>query len=174
MAAPVFPDNTVLCNFAAVNRLDLLRDWLRGRGRWTDAVAFEASRSQGALPALARIPAEGWLGEPIELDDKGRVEHLRTAVFGGRRSEPFKHLGEAQTCYLVHEVAEWRGSWWVTDDRDALDFARAQGVLTLETIDIVRGIVADGDLSQRQGFDLMHQMARQDRGLRLPAKHTDL
>ena len=36
MVQGLFPDNTVLCNFAAVERLDLLRDWLRGRGRWTE------------------------------------------------------------------------------------------------------------------------------------------
>lgn len=34
MAPAVFPDNTVFCNFAAVERIDLLIAWLRGRGRW--------------------------------------------------------------------------------------------------------------------------------------------
>jgi hypothetical protein len=29
-----FPDNTVLCNFAAVDGLALLEQILRGRGRW--------------------------------------------------------------------------------------------------------------------------------------------
>ena len=41
----LFPDNTVLCNFAAVNRLDLLNSVLNGRGRWTEAVAYETRRS---------------------------------------------------------------------------------------------------------------------------------
>jgi hypothetical protein len=40
-----FPDNTVLCNFAAVNELPLLRKILDERGRWVDAVADEARRS---------------------------------------------------------------------------------------------------------------------------------
>ena len=48
----LFPDNTVLCNFAAVNRLDLIKSVLDGRGRWTEAVAYEASRSASKLPAL--------------------------------------------------------------------------------------------------------------------------
>ncbi|GAA2490405.1 hypothetical protein GCM10010406_28160 [Streptomyces thermolineatus] len=39
-----FPDNTVLCNFAAVDRLPLLEKVLDGRGRWTQAVAHEARR----------------------------------------------------------------------------------------------------------------------------------
>lgn len=42
--AAVFPDNTVLCNFAAVDQLSLLRNWLLDRGRWSEAVAAEASR----------------------------------------------------------------------------------------------------------------------------------
>ena len=35
----LFPDNTVLCNFGTVGRLDLLRKVLDGCGRWTEAVA---------------------------------------------------------------------------------------------------------------------------------------
>ena len=34
MAPVVFPDNTVFCNFTAVERIGLLIAWLRGRGRW--------------------------------------------------------------------------------------------------------------------------------------------
>ncbi|MEI2778033.1 MAG: hypothetical protein V9G19_19130 [Tetrasphaera sp.] len=163
MAEAVFPDNTVLCNFAAVNRLDLLRDWLRGRGRWTDAVALEASRSAAHLPALGSLAAEGWLGDPVKIDDDfgvRQVEHLRTAVFGGTSGEPLKHLGEAQSCYLIKEVADWRGSWWITDDADALEYARASGITTRETIDVMRGIVADGDLTAREAFDLMNAMEK--------------
>ena len=55
MAEHLFPDNTVLCNFAAVDRLDLLKSVLGGRGRWTEAVAYEASRSAAKLPPLLRL-----------------------------------------------------------------------------------------------------------------------
>lgn len=171
MAVPVLPDNTVLCNFAAVRRLDLLEGFLRGRGRWTEAVAFEAEKSSDhGLPDLAGIAHYGWLGEPIEIDDdgRGRVEHLRRDVFGGTSEKPMKHLGEAQTCYLLKEVPAWQGSWWVSDDRDALDYARKQGFTTLETIDIVSHLVADGDLTAQAAWDLMHDMADHDRALRLP------
>ena len=67
MAENLFPDNTVLCNFAAVDRLDLLKSVLGGRGRWTEAVAYEASRSAAKLPPLLRLPLEGWLDDPIEI-----------------------------------------------------------------------------------------------------------
>jgi predicted nucleic acid-binding protein len=40
-----FPDNTVLCNFAAVDALTLLEQVLDGRGRWVEAIAHEAKQS---------------------------------------------------------------------------------------------------------------------------------
>jgi hypothetical protein len=87
----VFPDNTVLCNFAAVDRVSLLRAVLNGDGRWAEAVAYEASRSAQYLPKLAAVLADGWLGEPIEIDDDAetrRVEQIRRAVFGGLEDKP--------------------------------------------------------------------------------------
>jgi hypothetical protein len=82
----LFPDNTVLCNFAAVDRLDLLRSVLAGRGRWTEAVAYEATRSASYVPALKGLLADCWLGEAIEISsepDTRKIERIRRAVFGG-------------------------------------------------------------------------------------------
>lgn len=177
MAEAVFLDNTVLCNFAAVHRLALLESHLRGRGRWVEAVADEARRSAAHLPDLGDLVARPWLGPPVEIDDPvamTRVEHLRRDVFGGTAAAPRKHLGEAQTCFLLREVAEWRGSVWASDDRDAVEFARFQGISTLETLDVVREIVADGDLTPRGALDLMKAMAGADRVLRLPDNVSDL
>ena len=103
VAAAVLPDTTVLSSFAGVRRLELLEGWLRGRGRWVEAVAYEVNRGVAVVPGLAEVVAGGWLGDPIEITDMGAqraVEHLRRDVFGGRPVEPLKHLGEAQTCYL--------------------------------------------------------------------------
>src|SRR5689334_2399061 len=134
----LFPDNTVLCNFAAVKRLDLLAAVLNGRGRWTEAVAYEAERSARYLPQLACLPAEGWLDEPITIDERDalRINRIRRAVFGGTDDDPFQHLGEAQTCFIIKEWAQFAGSWWISDDRDALRYARYQGIPTYETIDL--------------------------------------
>lgn len=174
MADAIFPDTTVLCSFAAVHRLDLLEGFLRGRGRWTSAIFDEAGRSSRWLPDLSALT---WLGEPIEIDEPDAiraVEHLRRDVFGGSIAQPRKHLGEAQTCYLLHEVDRWRGSWWVSDDRDALEYARFGGLTTLETIDVVRNLVADGDLSQSAAHQLLSGMADAGRALRLPSSPADL
>ncbi|WP_330237490.1 hypothetical protein [Streptomyces sp. NBC_00525] len=67
-----FPDNTVLCNFASIDRLDLLRTVLDGRGRRTEAVAYEArSSALAAHPRLADVLLEGWqdFKESIWLSD---------------------------------------------------------------------------------------------------------
>ncbi|MGA5060184.1 hypothetical protein ACPB99_22455 [Streptomyces pseudogriseolus] len=100
----LFPDNTVLCNFGTVGRLDLLRKVLDGCGRWTEAVAEEARRSAAYVRDLARLEAEGWLGEPIELCTDAEIalaDRLRRAVFGGLPTEPLRHLGEAETLALI-------------------------------------------------------------------------
>lgn len=79
-----------------------------------------------------------------------------------------KHLGEAQTCYLFHSVSRWYGSWWVSGDRDALEYGHFQRITTLETIDILRHIVSDGDVTAQAAYDLMLGMGGEGRSLRLP------
>lgn len=177
MPQAIFPDNTVLCNFASVHRLDLLEGWLRGRGRWTEAVAYEARQSASWLPELETVHQRGWLGEPLELDDPselGLVESIRRVVFGGSPSLPRKHLGEAQTCFLISERAEFREAWWLSDDEDAYEYAVGRGIRALRTIDVIRQIIADGDLTPPDGFALLHAMADSDRGLVLPDSARDL
>jgi hypothetical protein len=177
MPALVFPDNTVLCNFGAVGRLDLLRDWLRGRGRWVEAVAYEASRSADHIRGLGLIGREGWLGEPIEISDPAaveRVESIRRFALGGSAACPLQHLGEAQTCYLLAEDPVYAGSWWVSDDEDAYDYACRRGIQAYRTIDIMKALVADGDLTSRQAFDLMAAMEACERCLEMPSSPQDL
>jgi hypothetical protein len=177
MTEHLFPDNTVLCNFAAVDRLDLLKSVLGGRGRWTEAVAYEASRSAAKLPSLRALPYEGWLDEPIEIIDPKdiqKIAQIRRAVFDGTDDEPLKHLGEAQTCYVIKNWASLAGSWWISDDIDALRHARFQNITTRETIDIIRIAVADGDIGAAEAFRLMNQMADSDRHLRLPKSAEEL
>jgi hypothetical protein len=177
MTEYMFPDNTVLCNFAAVDRLDVIKSVLGGRGRWTEAVAYEASRSANKLPALRRLATEGWLDDSIEITRESDIEsinRIRRVVFGGTDDEPLKHLGEAQTCYVIKNWAEFSGSWWISDDGEALRYAKFQGIITRETIDLMSVAVADGDISAGDAFDLMQGMADSDRYLRLPKSADEL
>lgn len=176
MAAAVFPDNTVLCNFACVGRADLLGDHLRGRGRWVEAVAAEAEASAGHLPDLRRLIDGGLLGEPIEISkpaDVAAVEHLRVNVFGGTRARPMQHLGEAQSCFLLSKDDEWSDAVWVTDDRDAFEFAQRQGIITRGTVELFRALVADGDLTPDGAFGVL-QAIDNERGLRIPSSPSGL
>lgn len=177
MTEAFFPDNTVLCNFAAVRRLDLLRSVLAERGRWTEAVAYEASRSARHLSALASLGEDGWLGEPVEISDEAdiaAIERIRRGVFGGDPGKPLQHLGEVQTCYVIKNWAEFAGSWWITDDREALRYAKFQRITTKESIDLMSIAVVNGDITARDAFALMNSMADRDRRLRLPKSVGDL
>jgi predicted nucleic acid-binding protein len=173
----LFPDNTVLCNFAAVDRLDLLTAVLDGRGRWTEAVAYEATKSARVLPSLGELTANRRLGEAIEIDNESEIQQINTirrVVFGGTDGNPLKHLGEAQTCFVILKWSEFAGSWWISDDREALRYARLQGITPRETIDLVSTAVITGYIAAKDGVDLMRQMASQGRHLRLPHSVADL
>lgn len=173
----LFPDNTVLCNFAVVHRLDLLKAVLDGRGRWTEAVAYEATRSARFLPDLGELTTNRWLGEAIEIDDESEIQQINTirrAVFGGTDDKPLKHLGEAQTCFVILKWSEFAGSWWISDDREALRYARLKGIITRETIDLVSSAVVNGHIGVQDAFNLMRQMADEGRHLRLPGSAAKL
>jgi len=176
MSGFLFPDNTVLCNFAAVERLDLLKSVLNSRGRWVSAVEREARMSATKLPALRSLLHEGWLDEPIEIDptEARSIDRVRRIVFGGSAARPRQHLGEAETCYVILHRPGFRESWWLSDDREAVRYARDQHITTRETIDVMSMAVVNGDISSRDGYVLMNQMADRDRYLRLPSSADDL
>jgi predicted nucleic acid-binding protein len=176
-ATSIFPDNTVLCNFAAVKRIDLLEVFLRGRGRWTDVVAAEAARSVRFLPDLQKAVDQNWLGEPIEINDTDairRVDVIRRGVFGGTPDKALQHLGEAQTIYLIQNVSEYSAATWVTDDAEALRYARHRGLFTKDTADLFAEAVSMGDISADVAWHLMQQMLDECRSLRVPITSADL
>ncbi|NWF26571.1 hypothetical protein HW130_09840 [Streptomyces sp. PKU-EA00015] len=173
-----FPDNTVLCNFAAVDRLPLLEAVLDGRGRWTQAVAYEAEQSSRHHPPLRGISEGGWLRDPIEITDSRElteVERVRRAVFGGVASQPLKHLGEAETCVLITMRAELRDSVWITDDRSAGTYARRRGITTKETYDLVNEAVVGGLIAPGDGHGVLGAMVTAGRHLhRVSRRPSDL
>ncbi|WP_232837207.1 hypothetical protein [Lentzea terrae] len=138
---------------------------------------YEATKSARVLPSLVTLTNDGWLGEPIEIDKESEIQQvnaIRRAVFGGTDDEPSKHLGEAETCFVILKWRDFTGSWWISDDREALRYARLQGITTRETIDLVNAAVVASDLSAQEGFRLMQQMADAGRHLRLPGSAAEL
>lgn len=175
MGALLFPDNTVLCNYAAVDRVRLLVELLNGNGRWTQAVHFEATSSARSLPALHELIQGGSMGEPIEVFEADRIERIRRGWFGGSSDRPLEHLGEAETCYLIHNHGDFSGATWITDDHSAYDFGRQQGILTWDTFDTVQQLVGRYTISAQEGFDLLKAMWAAERTpRRMPNRWQDL
>jgi hypothetical protein len=75
---------------------------------------------------------------------------------------------------VIEHWPEFNGSWWISDDKEALRFARFRGITTRETIDLVSMAVLNGDLPMREGFELMQAMSERGRSLRVPASAADL
>lgn len=178
MAGDVFPDNCVLINFAEVHRLDVLKAHLQGRGRWTQAIAAEVEESaKHSRPDLFGIAADGWLGEPIVIDDAAdiqAVEKIRRDAFGGSAGHPKQHLGEAQTLWVILNRDEFKGAVWVTDDNDAFEFAVGKRIEAKRTDGVLRDIVADATLTAEAAFDLAVAMSERNRPVRPPKSPEDL
>jgi hypothetical protein len=75
---------------------------------------------------------------------------------------------------VIKNWASFAGSWWISDDGDAIRYAKFQNIITRETIDIFSIAVADGDIGATEAFALMQQMEAHDRHLRLPKSAEDL
>jgi hypothetical protein len=102
------------------------------------------------------------------------IERIRRAVFGGTEDKPLQHLGEAQTCHLILSWASFAGSWRISDDREALRYARHQAITTRETAGLVNIAVVNGGIAAREAFDLLQMMADSGRYLRLPRSADEL
>jgi hypothetical protein len=168
MQCYLFPDTTVMINFAVVDRLDLLRAYLGTRARAVEAVAYEVRRSAERTPHLGTVDFMEWFGEPITLDapaDVSAVRILRTSRFGGRTSEPLQHLGESQTLHVISTFPEFSGSVLISDDVAAYDYAVKIGVLARCTVDILEHLVVDGSITAGEAFDLAEAMANTERSL---------
>ncbi|EKA62076.1 hypothetical protein B277_03440 [Janibacter hoylei PVAS-1] len=98
---------------------------------------------------------------------------MRVTVFGGTRVRPLQHLGEAQSCFLLTSDDQWSDSVWVTDDRDAFEFAQSRGILTRGTVELFRALVADGDLTPDGAFAVLQDIYA-ERGLRIPSSPREL
>lgn len=172
-----FPDNSLLCNFAAVERTDLLKAEFIGRGRWTAAVAYEAERSAAFLADLQQVIDEAWLGEPVETTEVEAevVERIRIAAFGGTPDKPLQHLGEAETCHVLRTRAEFSEAVWMTDDRAAYDYGQRSGLTTWSTRTLVEHMITNGDLTAQSGYDLLKLMEDANRYVhRMPGNPNEL
>ena len=137
MTALMFPDNTVLINFAIINRMDLLEKLANRNGRWCATVATECAES-GRLPELAALDGAGEIfGEPLFPDE---AEHQDVRVLreqlAGPGDLPTQHLGEAETIAIV--VRRQLRCFFVTDDRGAARLAAQNNIPVADTWSLLK------------------------------------
>lgn len=154
MTTLLFPDNTVLVNFALVGRIDLFADLVRDRGAWTYTVSEECRRGANVLgqESLDRIP--GILGSPLMASARERIDALalrrRLAAPGDSET---KHYGEAECLAII--LCRGEPAAFVTDDLGARRLSRALNVKTYSTWDLIRLAVRAGLLDELAGWDMV-------------------
>jgi len=148
-------NTTVLSNFAAVGRLDLLRD-IFGRLYVTNEVYEEVLDGlEEGYGFYAGIDAQvypfhesGWMVLVAMAEDE------EVQIF---RSLPRQlHHGEA-SCLAIAEYCGWA---FLSDDKFAREIARVQGIAVSGTLGVLVRAVKSGLLSAAQGDDLLQQMIR--------------
>jgi predicted nucleic acid-binding protein len=128
----MFPDNTVLINFAIINRMDLLGRLANGNGQWCATVAIECSAS-AKRPELAALGGAGEIfGEPLRPDE---AEHQDIGVLRDQLAAPgeprTQHLGEAETLAII--IRRHLSCFFATDDRSAARMAAQHGIQAAST-----------------------------------------
>jgi predicted nucleic acid-binding protein len=135
----MFPDNTVLINFAIINRMDLLERLTNGNGRWCITVAKECAASARRPELAALDDARNIFGDPLFPD---AVENLDVRVLrdelAGPGDAPTAHLGEAETLAIIVRRRLASSSFFVTDDREAARVASQKRVATVGTWALLR------------------------------------
>lgn len=139
-------DNTVLSNFALVERTDLLREVLGEHSVTTSQVAEEFR----AGITLRRLPETeiDWL--PIltlSSDEEAHCQRLQ------------RHLNAGEASCLA--VSAHRSGRVLTDDRDARVLAGRMGIPISGTLGVLIQAVQTGRLTLDQADDLLSEMIRQ-------------
>ncbi|WP_131770507.1 hypothetical protein [Candidatus Protofrankia californiensis] len=132
MAVLLFPDNTVLINFAIINRMDLLERLANGNGRWCATVASECDSSAREPDLSALADARGIFGSPwfpdaAELQDT----RLLREELASPGDHPYQHLGEAETLAIM--IRRRVHGFFVTDDNDAARLATRHSIQVVRT-----------------------------------------
>ncbi|MCK9876412.1 hypothetical protein MXD61_00275 [Frankia sp. AgPm24] len=143
MTVLLFPDNTVLINFAIINRMDLLERLVKGNGRWCATVESECRRSArvpglDVLGSARRIFGAPWLPDAAELQD---AMIMRDGLAGPGDSR-HHHLGEAETLAIM--TRRRVKGLFVTDDRAATRLAARSGITAITTWHLLKASVRSG------------------------------
>lgn len=141
-------DNSAISNFAAVGRMDILRERYGGRLVVTREVLLGADK--GPCPeALRRAVQVGWVDLRTlyaDSEEYGVFVELRNRGFG---------LGEASLIAACRAGGTWV---FVSDDLDARREARRRGIGVVGTYGILARQVSEGKMSLEEGNKLLRRM----------------
>ncbi|MTG88645.1 hypothetical protein GJV82_06755 [Cellulosimicrobium sp. BIT-GX5] len=171
MTVLVFPDTTVVRNFAILHRMDLLGLLVGERGAWCGTVARECSdqAKNEALRDMALAPdifGAPWYPEAAEQIDIRVVRDGLASPGDG----PHQHLGEAETVVLASRRAP--GALFVTDDRGATLVAVQHGLKVVTTAGLIRLAVKTGNLAADVAWGYVQTLVAQDRWIPWEARST--
>ncbi|MDI1460077.1 hypothetical protein QEZ54_03770 [Catellatospora sp. KI3] len=160
----VLPDNTVLINFALLNRMDLLAKLVKDNGAWCATVASECDQS-AKVPGLESLAdAHGIFGDPLR--PQSPTEHVMTRAFRTRLARPgdgpFRHLGESETLAIMASRS-LRGIF-VSDDRAVSVIAREQGIRIVTTFELLRAACRSGMVDADTAWSYLQRLRQEGRG----------
>jgi predicted nucleic acid-binding protein len=140
VTALFFPDNTVLVNFAYINRMELLRQLTNGNGRWCATIAQECARSAQITGLEALKQASAIFGSPLRPSPAELVDtYLLRDQMAGPADGRYAHLGEAETITIIS--ARGLSGFLVTDDKNAASAARVAKIPVIDTWYLIRTAV---------------------------------
>lgn len=159
----IFPDNTVLVNFAIISRMDLLEQVVNGRAAWCATVSTECAQSAevDGLEALRQAPdIFGVALRPTqaELVDT-QVLRLELASPG---DSSLAHLGEAETLAIM--IRRGHARYFVTDDGNASRLAGKHGIAALSTWDLIRLAIRAERVDPDAAWGYLQTLRSQARG----------
>jgi predicted nucleic acid-binding protein len=160
-----FADNTVLINFALLERMDLLGRLSNGCAAWTAAIRRECRDSAEVLDNDQLRGASEVFGPPVRMTDPLTMREALALLDQMRapHDPADKHRGEAETIALI--TVEHAGSLFVTDDADARSRAQERGIKSVSTCQLLRLAIRIGEMTAHEAWASVCELRRRGRTL---------
>nr|WP_300339133.1 hypothetical protein [Actinomyces sp.] len=155
---------------ALLERVGLLERFVQQQGRWCASIEREWCVSRDVLQldgmdeAVRRV-----CGRPVFPDRGDHVEIQDLAVRMRAPGEArTKNLGEAETIVLIRRREEYEGAIFLTDDRQARQFAEAETSIDrcLGTVDLLAYFEAARWMTRGEVYDCLQVLRDEGRHVR--------
>lgn len=167
----LFPDNTVIVNFALAGEMELFETLLRGQGTWCASVAAECDHKASEMGLPAMMTAHRILGEPMWPETQAEHLMVRTnrEYFAAPGDGPMKHLGESETLAIIGSRS--LRAVFITDDGRVPARASELDIRCLTTWDLLHHAYQQGMATLKQVLDMRRCLLNAGRGC--PSRHRN-